>query len=51
MSLLEALNTCNDVKILSVEDKEFAGFGKILSGYDVMPLLSYMESETTIPEE
>ena len=51
MSLLEALNTCNDVKILSVEDQEFAGFGKILSGYDVMPLLSYMESETTIPEE
>lgn len=51
MSLLEALNTCNDVKILSVEDKKFAGFGKILSGYDVMPLLSYMESETTIPEE
>ena len=51
MRLLEALNTCNDVKILSVEDKEFLSYGKILSGYDVTPLLTYMEEETPIPEE
>lgn len=51
MSLLEALNTCNDVKILSVEDEAFASYGKILSGYNVQPLLSYMEKETTIPED
>ena len=51
MSLLEALNACNDVKILSVENEAFAGYGKVLSGYDVQPLLSYMEGETPIPRE
>lgn len=50
MSLLEKLNQCNDVEILSVESPEFASFGQILKGYPVEEMLSYMEENTPIPE-
>ena len=51
MGLLEELNACNDVKILSVEDEAFAAYGKVLKGYDVSAWTTYMENETPIPEE
>lgn len=51
MSLLDELNACNDVKILSVEDDAFAKYGRVLKGYDVSPWISFMEQETTIPED
>ncbi len=51
MSLLDQLNECNDVTILSVEDEAFASYGRIISGFDVSEMLSVMEQTTPIPEE
>lgn len=51
MSLLEALNQCNDVEILSVNNEAFTSYGRVLKGYDVEEMISYMENETMIPEE
>ena len=50
MSLLEHLNQVNDVKIYSVEDSEFASFGRVLKGYDFSKAIDYMEKNTPIPE-
>lgn len=51
MSLLEELNQYNDVEILSVNSAAFKRYGRVLKGYDINEMLSYMESRTTIPEE
>ncbi len=48
--MIEHLNQVNDVKIYSVKDKEFAPFGRIVTGYDFSGLISYMEEKTDIPE-
>ena len=50
MELLEALNVCNDVKIYSVEDAIFSSFGRILKGYDLEELTTFMREQTQIPE-
>lgn len=50
MELLEALNVCNDVKIYSVEDANFSSFGRILKGYDLEELTTFMREQTQIPE-
>ena len=34
IELLKHLNEVNDVKIYSVEDEEFASYGRIVKGYD-----------------
>lgn len=51
MELLEALRMCNDVPILSVWDEAFKSFGRVLKGYDVHELTTYMEESTEIPAE
>ncbi len=51
MSLLDALNECNDVTIHSVNDDIFKSFGKVLGGYDMSGLIDYMEKHTDIPSE
>ena len=44
--MIERLNQVNDVKILSVNSP----YGRIVTGYDFSNLISYMEKETSIPE-
>ena len=48
--MLERLNQVNDVIMRSVEDPEFASYGRIVTGYDFSPLLTYLEEKTEIPE-
>ena len=48
--MLERLNQVNEVTIRSVEDPEFASYGRIVTGYDFSPLLTYLEEKTEIPE-
>jgi len=48
--MLKHLNEVNDVKILSVNDPEFAPFGRVITGYDFSELIKYMEEQTAIPE-
>lgn len=48
--MLEHLNQVNDVPVRSVKDPEFASYGRIVYGYDFSSLLTYMESQTSIPE-
>lgn len=48
--MLERLNQVNDVPVLSVNDPAFAPYGRIVTGYDLSGLISYMENHTTIPE-
>ena len=48
--MLKHLNEVNDVKILSVNDPEFAPFGRVITGYDFFELIKYMEEQTAIPE-
>ena len=38
------------MKIYSVLDKEFAPYGKVLTGYDTASLLKALEEETPLPE-
>ena len=47
---LERLNRANDVPVLSVNDPVFAAYGRVVTGYDLSALISYMEDHTTIPE-
>lgn len=47
---LERLNQVNDVPVLSVTDPAFASYGRIVAGYDLSGLISYMENHTEIPE-
>ena len=49
--ILERLNEVNDVTILSVEAPEFASYGRILRGYELSELMTYMEEHTAIPSE
>ncbi len=48
--LLERLNEVNDVEIHSVSESEFAPYGRVLSGFDFSDLISYMEENTSVPE-
>ena len=48
--MLERLNQVNDLIIRSVEDPEFSSYGRIVTGYDFSPLLTYLEEKTEIPE-
>lgn len=48
--MTEKLSQLNNMKIYSVEDSEFESFGRIVEGYDFSELISYMETETQIPE-
>lgn len=48
--LLKRLNEVNDFKILSVYDREFETYGRIVEGYDFSDLTEYVERKTQIPE-
>lgn len=50
MTILERLNQVNDVPVLPVTDPEFAPYGRVVTGYDVLPLIAHMEAHTEIPE-
>lgn len=50
MTTLERLNQVNNVPVLSVEDPEFASYGRVVTGYDMSALVSFMEEHTEIPE-
>ena len=39
------------MKLLSVFDKEFASYGKVVTGYDVAPLLKKLEETTEKPAD
>lgn len=49
--MLKRLNDVNDVKVYSVFDEMFKKFGRIHPGHDLSELITYMEENTTIPEE
>lgn len=51
MTILERLNQVNDVPVFSVTGPEFATYGRVVKGYDVSGLITYMERETRIPEQ
>ena len=51
IELLQHLNEVNDVKIYSVEDSEFAPYGRIVKGYDFSDITKYMKEHTDIPKE
>ncbi len=48
--MLNRLNEVNSVKVYSVFDEEFRSYGRIVKGYNFTELISYMESDTDIPE-
>lgn len=50
MTTLERLNQVNDVPVLSVEDAEFASYGRVVTGYDMSALISFVEEHTEVPE-
>lgn len=50
MTILERLNQVNDVPVLPVTSPEFAPYGRVVTGYDVSSLITYMEEHTEIPE-
>lgn len=47
---IEHLKQVNDVPIFSVNDLEFASYGRVVNGYDFTQMISYMEERTEIPE-
>lgn len=47
---IKHLKEANDVPVYSVFDKEFETYGRIVSGYDFSAMVSYMDTETAIPE-
>ena len=49
--LLDHLNEVNDVPILSIEDGDFAPYGRILSGVDFSDAIQYMVQYTDVPKE
>lgn len=48
--MLERLNNVNDVKVYSVDSREFLPYGRVLSGYDFSDLIKFAENNTEIPE-
>lgn len=48
--MLSLLNEVNDVPVYSVFDSEFITYGRVVTGYDFSPLLSFMSEKTEIPE-
>ncbi len=48
--MLKQLNEKNDIKIFSVNDSEFASYGRIIEDLDLSELVNYMEQHTQIPE-
>ena len=50
MNMLERLNARNDVPIRAVSDPLFASYGRVIRGYDMSELITYMEADTGIPE-
>ena len=48
--MLKQLNEKNDIKIFSVNDPEFASYGRIIEDLDFSELVNYMEQHTQIPE-
>lgn len=50
MDILEKLNEANDVRVYSVYDSEFATYGRVIEGFDFIPLTRYMKENTEIPQ-
>ncbi len=50
MDKLKLLNDVNDVPILSVFDERFRSYGRVIKGYDVSGLISYMKEHTPVPD-
>ena len=50
MDKLKLLNDVNDVPILSVFDERFLSYGRVIKGYDVSGLISYMKEHTPVPD-
>jgi len=40
-----------ELKIMKITDKAFGTFGRLVKGYDVAPLIEYMEERTDIPQD
>ncbi len=48
--MLGHLNEVNDIMILDVHDPAFETYGRIIRGYDVSEIVSWLEQNTDIPE-
>ncbi len=48
--MLKRLNEVNDVEIYDVNDPVFADYGRVIRGFDLSELSSYMKENTSIPE-
>lgn len=51
LGLAAALSLKNGLTVHSVHEEAFRTYGRVVTGYDFSPLLSYMEKYTAIPEE
>lgn len=51
INILRQLNEKNKFKINSIHDESFKSYGRVIEGYDLNELISYMENETIVPEE
>jgi hypothetical protein len=51
ISMLKLLNEKNEVEIYSVHDERFKFYGRVVKGYDLSQLISYVENKTIVPEE
>ncbi len=51
MNKISALNNCNNYPVYSVRDGAFRTYGRVVEGLDTDSIISYMEKNTSIPEE
>ena len=51
MNILEVAKMNPQVPFYEISCDEFNNYGKVLTEYDVQPVVSYMETETPIPRE
>lgn len=48
---IDRLRSANQVPVHSVHDPSFLPYGRIVKGYDFSNLISFMETQTTVPEQ
>ena len=49
--MIEELSRKNKMPILDVEDRAFASYGRIVTGYDFSELITYMEQRSEVPKQ
>lgn len=51
MSFLEIAKINPQIKFLEISQEEFRYYGRVLTEYDIDPMVSYMKMKTSIPKE